>query len=199
MIIINGHDLTIEALYDVAVRGAQVAVAPEATARIQLAHDRVQTWGRNGTPVYGINTGFGQQIHVLIAAAEGFRLQRNLLFSHAAGSGPAFPAPETRAIILARLNCLVRGRSGVSLRATDLLTTYLNRSLCPYIPQQGSLGASGDLAPLCHLALTLIGQGCFVSGTGTERARDALARAGLSPIELGFKEGLALEPIRKPV
>ena len=142
--------------------------------------------------VYGVNTGFGKLSEVKIPADHLDELQLNLIRSHAAGVGEPFPESVTRAIMLLRANVLAKGNSGVRLEVVQLLLDMLNQRIHPIIPAKGSVGASGDLAPLAHLALTLIGEGNTMSGSRLLSGSEALQEKGLTPISLKAKEGLAL-------
>jgi len=145
-----------------------------------------------GEPVYGINTGFGKLASVRIAETDLAVLQRNIVLSHAVGVGDALPIPVARLMIALKIASLAQGASGIRPQTLDLLCAFLKRGLTPVIPSQGSVGASGDLAPLAHMAATLIGVGeIFIDDTRMPAA-DALARVGLAPRALGPKEGLAL-------
>ncbi|MDQ3655313.1 MAG: histidine ammonia-lyase, partial [Chloroflexota bacterium] len=145
-----------------------------------------------GEPVYGINTGFGKLANVRIEPDELKTLQRNIVLSHAAGVGEPTPAAIVRLMIALTLASLAQGASGVRMATVELLANMLDRDITPVIPGQGSVGASGDLAPLAHLATVMIGVGEAFTPGGRVAAADALATAGLSPLELGPKEGLAL-------
>ncbi|MGB2914279.1 MAG: histidine ammonia-lyase, partial [Pyrinomonadaceae bacterium] len=162
----------------------------------KIAVDRsaaaVQTLLDRGEIAYGITTGFGAFKDKIISRAEVEQLQRNIVVSHAVGVGNPFDVPTTRAIMLIRANTLARGFSGIRLSTLDLILEFLNRGVHPLIPEKGSLGASGDLAPLAHFACVMIGEGEADYNGETLRGSDALARAGLSPVTLAAKEGLAL-------
>ena len=145
-----------------------------------------------GAVVYGITTGFGKLSELAIPPDRLRDLQVNLVRSHAAGVGPRLPAREVRAMMLLRANGLAKGHSGARPDLVDLLCAMLDARIHPQVPEQGSVGASGDLAPLSHLALALIGEGTVEQGGVIRSARDALAAAGLAPVALGPKEGLAL-------
>ncbi|MEJ1157896.1 histidine ammonia-lyase [Prosthecomicrobium sp. N25] len=160
----------------------QVAAAAAAVARILAA----------GEPVYGINTGFGKLASVRIDTADLETLQRNIVLSHAAGVGEPMPKPVARLMMALKLASLAQGASGVRLETLDLLEAMLERDLVPVVPAQGSVGASGDLAPLAHMTAAMIGVGEILVPEGRVPAADALARAGLKPVVLGAKEGLAL-------
>lgn len=189
---INGSDLTLEKLHAVAVGGQHVEVDSDRMTHVRSSHDRVQQWGRDGYPIYGVNTGFGELAHVVVPQDKKTDLQVYLLRNHSSGAGPRLDDAATRAVLLARLNCLVRGYSGASENAVRMLVEFLNRGIHPVIPEQGSLGASGDISPLCHMTLPMIGEGLVVH-QGIERpAAEVLDEEGLAPLTLGFKEGLAL-------
>ncbi|MFF0359569.1 tyrosine 2,3-aminomutase [Streptomyces fungicidicus] len=191
-LILTGSDLTLEDVHAVAVGHRAVSVDGDRLAQVRATHERVQRWGREGHPIYGVNTGFGELAHVVVPPEKKTQLQVNLLRNHASGAGKRLDDAATRAVLLARANCLVRGYSGAGEDAVALLVEFLNRGIHPVIPEQGSLGASGDISPLCHMALALIGEGRVVVD-GVERdAAEVLAEKGLRPLELGFKEGLAL-------
>jgi histidine ammonia-lyase len=191
-ILIDGDTLKLEEVWAVAHGRAQVELAPSARARVQAARARVEAVAEGDTPVYGINTGFGSLAEVRIGRADLRALQHNILRSHAAGVGAPLPEPEARALLLLRCNVLAKGHSGIRVDTLALALEMLNRGVTPLVPQRGSVGASGDLAPLAHLALTLIGEGEALYANERLPAQEALARAGLKPIHLESKEGLAL-------
>jgi histidine ammonia-lyase len=145
-----------------------------------------------GEPVYGINTGFGKLANIRIATGDLETLQRNIVLSHAAGVGPAMPPSIVRLMIGLKLTSLAQGYSGVTVATVRTLATMLERGVLPVVPTQGSVGASGDLAPLAHMTAAMIGIGSVTFGGETMPAIDGLARAGLTPVTLGAKEGLAL-------
>ncbi|MCI0491097.1 MAG: tyrosine 2,3-aminomutase [Blastocatellia bacterium] len=190
--IINGKDMTIATLFEVAVNKEPVELDKEMLDKVKQTYDRVQEWGAEKHPVYGVNTGFGELAHIIIPPDYKSELQYNLLRSHAAGGGRHFPDEIVRAIMTARLNCLIRGYSGVSVQALQLLAEFLNRGIHPLIPEQGSLGASGDLAPLSHMSLPLIGDGLVRMDGQVRRSGEVLEEHGLKPVKPGFKEALAL-------
>ncbi|MGE5246162.1 MAG: histidine ammonia-lyase [Betaproteobacteria bacterium] len=198
MILLDGHSLTLEQLAAVAEGGAPVAIAPAAADRVRAARAVVDRHAHGDAPVYGINTGFGSFAEVKIAPDALEALQVNLLRSHAAGVGAALPARDVRASMALRANVLAKGFSGIRLDTLEALVALLNRRVHPVVPSRGSVGASGDLAPLAHLALVLIGEGeaTVDQGTGSPGrvlpGGEALRLAGLTPVALGPKEGLAL-------
>jgi len=197
MIALNGSSLTVEQLLSIADRGEPVALSADARARVQASRAVVDRRARSEEPAYGINTGFGSFADVKIAPGELATLQLNLLRSHAAGLGDPLPARTVRATMALRANVLAKGFSGISVETLDALIALLNAGVHPYVPSRGSVGASGDLAPLAHLALVLIGEGEVLQPPATSHqppipGAEALKRAGLTPIRLGPKEGLAL-------
>ncbi|MBE0581876.1 histidine ammonia-lyase [Devosia sp.] len=172
--------------------GAGCNLAPGAEAPVQAAAETVAAIIAKGEPVYGINTGFGKLASVRIEVDDLAVLQRNIVLSHAAGVGEPLPVPVVRLIMALKIASLAQGFSGVRWQTITQLTTCLERGLIPVIPGQGSVGASGDLAPLAHMSAAILGVGSFiVDGTEVPAAK-ALADAGLAPLELGPKEGLAL-------
>ena len=186
-----GESLTIDDVVAVA-RGEPVELLPAARDRMEAARRVVEAKVESGDTVYGVTTGLGSLANVRLAPDEVKRLQHDLLRSHAVGVGRPLRAWETRAMLLLRAHVLALGYSGVRPLLVDRLIEFLNRDLLPVVPEQGSLGASGDLAPLAHLALPLVGEG-EVSYRGEHmRAHLALERMGLDPIALQPKEGLAL-------
>jgi len=192
MIFLDGSSLTIEALLDIADRKVPVALTDAARERVHAARAVVEARARGDEPAYGINTGFGSFADVRIPADALETLQLNLLRSHAAGVGELLPPRTVRAVIALRANVLAKGFSGISLDALDALIALVNAGVHPAVPSRGSVGASGDLAPLAHLALVLIGEGGALDNGRVIPGADALRRAGLAPIRLGPKEGLAL-------
>jgi len=193
MILLDGHSLTLDALVAIADGRTPVALAPQALTRVRAARDVVDRAAQGDAPVYGINTGFGSFADVKIPADSLERLQLNLLRSHAAGVGEPLPVPVVRAMMALRANVLARGYSGIRAATLELLVECLNRGVHPVVPARGSVGASGDLAPLAHLALVLIGEGEAWDSRGVRvPGASALAQAGLTPAALAPKEGLAL-------
>ena len=191
MILLDGRSLTAPLLARIA-RGEGVALDAGALALVaenRAVVDRIVAEGRT---VYGINTGFGQFATVVIPPDQLERLQLNLIRSHAAGVGDPLPREQTRALMAARINCLLKAHSGIRPEPIRLLTECLNRDIVPLVPSQGSVGASGDLAPLAHMALLLVGEGLAWSSAGPLPGAQALVKGGLTPVVLQAKEGLAL-------
>ena len=189
---IDGHRLTLEDVDRVARGSANVKLSAMATEQLSKSRAVVEKFLHEGAVVYGITTGFGKFKDVVIKKEDASQLQRNLLLSHAAGVGPSFDEPTVRAIMLLRANALAKGYSGIRIEVVDLLLDMLNRGVHPLVPEKGSLGASGDLAPLSHLALVLIGEGEAIFEGKRMSGAEALKKAKLTPIELSAKEGLAL-------
>jgi histidine ammonia-lyase len=191
-IVLTGADLTVADIEAVARAGAPAALDDDARSRMQEARDLIESLVAEGAVVYGVTTGFGALASTLIQPSDAGRLQENLLMSHAAGVGPAFPREVVRAMLLLRANTLALGHSGCRPLLVDRLLDLLRLGLHPIVPEQGSVGASGDLAPLAHLALPLIGRGQVEFGGSVVPAMIALTEAGLEPLTLEAKEGLAL-------
>ncbi|WP_068092388.1 histidine ammonia-lyase [Novosphingobium rosa] len=173
-------------------RGASARLDPASAPAIAASAQAIARILAKGVPVYGINTGFGKLAGVRIADDELATLQRNIVLSHAAGTGAPSPVPVVRLMMALKLASLGQGASGVRPETVTLLDAMLTRGLTPVVPSQGSVGASGDLAPLSHMAATMIGVGEIEFDGAVLPAVEALAKAGLAPIELGPKEGLAL-------
>ena len=191
-VVLDGHSLTLDDVVAVALDGAPVELLPAARARMDRANDVVRTLVASGAVAYGVTTGFGKLSDVAIPAERLDELQVNLVRSHAAGVGPLLSEREARAMMLLRANVIAKGHSGARPLLVDLLAGMLNAGLYPPIPEQGSVGASGDLAPLAHLALALIGEGDLLRGGERAAAARMLSDAGLSPARLGPKEGITL-------
>jgi histidine ammonia-lyase len=184
--------LTLAAVEAVARHAAPAALTPAALARVRASRAFVERICAEDRTVYGVTTGFGHLSSVKIPPDELVALQRNLVRSHASGVGDPFDVPTIRAVLLLLLRSLARGHSGVRVALVELLAGMLNRGVTPVVPTRGSVGASGDLAPLAHVALVLIGEGeAYVDGERLPGA-EALRRAGLAPLTLAAKEGLAL-------
>jgi histidine ammonia-lyase len=189
---IDGDSLTLGDFDRVARRRVRVELSAAAVEKIRGCRRVLEEFIHSDRPYYGINTGFGALAHRRIEKKDLKRLQRNLIQSHTAGVGPHLPPEIVRGIILLRANVLAKGYSGVRLEVVQRLLDLLNKDIVPLIPSQGSVGASGDLAPLSHLAMVLIGEGEVACQGREQRAATALKRVGLKPLELLEKEGLAL-------
>ncbi len=194
-LLIDGESLTFEQVIEVAhgaLGAPRVVLADAAKANVQRAADAVQTLLDRGEIAYGITTGFGAFKDKIISREEVETLQRNIVVSHAVGVGDPFDIPTTRAIMLIRANTLARGFSGIRVETLELILECLNRGVHPIIPEKGSLGASGDLAPLAHFGCVLIGEGEAEFRGEIMSGAEALAKADLKPLTLAAKEGLAI-------
>ncbi len=192
MIQLDGTALDLESLAKVAAGSEDCALSAEARSRMAAARAVIDSVVVEGIPTYGINTGFGELATVPIAPEKTAELQRRLLLSHAAGLGRPLRPSAVRAMLALRVNTLARGYSGIRVEVVERLLALLERGLLPVVPRRGSVGASGDLAPLAHLALPLIGEGELSVGGERRSAGEALRAAGLPPLTLAAKEGLAL-------
>ena len=181
-VVLDGRSLSIEDVIAVARDGANVAIAPRALDAVRASRRTVERAIAGGATMYGVTTGFGKLAHVRIPPERARQLQLNLIRSHASGVGDPLSEEAVRAMMLLRANVLLRGTSGVRPALPELIVAMLNQRVHPRVPSQGSVGASGDLAPLAHLALAMIGE-------GTDGG--AVQAGGLQPIALEAKEGLA--------
>lgn len=192
MITLNGGGLSLQSLQSFVDGGERIKIPKEVSARLKKVRAYVEKKLNSSEPYYGINTGFGRLAGERISRKNLGALQENLIFSHAVGVGAAFPLPIARLIMLLRANVLAQGYSGVRPETLGLLAAMINKDIVPVIPEQGSVGASGDLAPLSHLALAMIGKGDVFCGGRVTKAARALKKAGLKSIKLEAKEGIAL-------
>jgi histidine ammonia-lyase len=189
-IVLTGKDLTIADVWDAGVHGREAALADSARERMRAARELVESV--RGEHTYGVNTGFGRFVSAHIPEELGEELQLRLLRSHACGVGEPYSDDVVRAAMLLRANALAKGYSGARVDTVELLVECLNRGVVPVVPARGSVGASGDLAPLAHLALPLVGEGEAWAGGELLGGAEALRRVGLEPIRLASKEGLSL-------
>jgi len=190
---LTGDDLGIEDVWQVAVEGAHAELTNDARTKMRAARDVVEGAAHGvHEHTYGVNTGFGRFVSKSIPEELTGELQLRLLRSHACGVGDPYPSEVVRAAMLLRANALAKGCSGARIETVELLVDCLNRAVLPHVPSQGSVGASGDLAPLAHLALPLVGEGEAWFGGELLPAADALGAAGLAPVRLQAKEGLSL-------
>ncbi|MFE9191822.1 tyrosine 2,3-aminomutase [Micromonospora sp. NPDC007208] len=192
IVVLDGDTLDIPGLRRIAEDDTACEVSPSALARAGKSRAMFEDIVRQDIPVYGVTTGYGEMIYMLVDPSKEVELQTNLVRSHSAGVGPLFARDESRAIVTARLNALAKGHSAVRPELLERLALYLNLGITPAIPEIGSLGASGDLAPLSHIASTVIGEGYVLDGTGKVPTGQVLRKHGIEPLELRFKEGLAL-------
>lgn len=191
-LVLDGQSLTLEEINGVAIAAKPVEIAPAALGRVADSRGLIEKILAAGETVYGVNTGFGKLADVHIADDKLAELQINLVRSHAGGVGQPLSEAESRAMVLLRANVLAKGFSGVRPELLQLLVGLLNAGVHPVIPEKGSVGASGDLAPLAHLALVAVGEGEAFYRRERIAGGEALRRAGLKPVQLTAKEGLAL-------
>jgi histidine ammonia-lyase len=191
-VVLDGGSLTLDDVVAVAKDRAAVSIAQSARERAGISRRVVQELVARRAVVYGVTTGFGKLSEIAIPPDRLAELQVNLIRSHAAGVGDLLPEPEVRAMMLLRANVITKGYSGARVDLAELLAAMLNAGLWPSIPEQGSVGASGDLSPLAHLALALIGEGTLHAGPAIGPASTLLREAGLEPLVLEPKEGLTL-------
>lgn len=191
-VVITGQDLTLEQVAAVAREGAQVELSPEAKEAVLRSRKVVDDIIEQKKVVYGVTTGFGSFCNTVIATEESKLLQKNLIVTHAVGAGDPFPAEVSRTVMLLRVNNLSKGFSGIRMETLETLIAMLNKGVTPVIPQKGSLGASGDLAPLSHMVLPMLGLGIAEYNGEVMDGAKAMAAAGIPTIELTEKEGLAL-------
>lgn len=196
---IDGDSLTIPEIRDVAYHRRLIKISSKAEQRIESARSLVEKWIRSGETVYGVTTGFGEFANVRINQKDTEKLQENLIVSHAAGAGDPLPLEIVRAMMMLRINAVAKGHSGLRLQTVGLLKDMLNKNILPFIPSQGSVGASGDLVQLAHLVLAMMGKGRVYGNADGKRAGNkiinagiALKKHGLIPVRLTAKEGLAL-------
>ncbi len=189
---IGSEDLTLNELVTVARNRGRVDLSTDSQTRIREARRLIDRWVAEGRTIYGVTTGFGALSDVAISGKDTRRLQENILMSHAAGVGAPLDEETVRAVMLLRVKDLARGHSGICLETVRCLLDLLNSGVWPVVPEKGSVGASGDLAPLAHLALVLLGKGEAFFGGERMSGAAALERCGLEPIRLEAAEGLAL-------
>ncbi|KOS61992.1 histidine ammonia-lyase [Lysinibacillus agricola] len=189
---LDGYTLTRAQIDRIAKGHAQVSLAPNALDRVRESRSRIETRLAEGQAIYGVNTGFGKLSDVQIAEQDNELLQLNLLRSDAVGVGTPLETSIVRTMMVLRANALVKGYSGIREETLQLLVEFINKNVHPLVPSQGSVGASGDLAPLAHIALVLVGEGKAEYQGEVISGQQALARAGLTAVRLQAKEGLAL-------
>ncbi len=191
-IYINGNSLELKDLVDVSRNDAKVQLSEEAISKIKESRDLIDEFVEKEEIVYGITTGFGKFSDVSISKEDTETLQTNLIRSHACGVGRPLSEEDTRGAMLLRINTLAKGHSGIRLETLNTLIEMLNKGVHPIIPEKGSLGASGDLAPLAHMVLVMLGEGeAYYEGVRMT-GKEAMEKAGIPTIQLTSKEGLAL-------
>lgn len=191
-VVITGQDLTVDQIVDVCRNHAEVVLSEESTKAVLASRKVVDDLVSEKAVVYGITTGFGKFSDVVISTDECKKLQKNLIITHAVGAGDPFTEDIARGIMLLRINNLSKGFSGIRLETLQTMIDMLNKGVTPFIPEKGSLGASGDLAPLSHMVLVMIGLGKAYYKGELMDGGEAMKKAGIAPIELSAKEGLAL-------
>ena len=191
-LVLNGDQLTLDNAVSALQSGASVKISPEAKQRVKQARAHIDSAVREKKVIYGITTGFGAFSDVIISRAQGKQLQKNILMSHAAGVGKAFSDDIVRCVLMLMINSKAKGNSGMRPKTLDTLVKLFNKQVVPVVPEQGSVGASGDLAPLAHLSLVLIGRGQARYRGRVLSGAQALKQAGIAIVELAEGEGLAL-------
>ncbi|MEO6702172.1 MAG: tyrosine 2,3-aminomutase, partial [Jatrophihabitantaceae bacterium] len=191
-VVLDGNSMDIQQLRRLAEQHQPVVLDPAALDKAGRTRKLFEDIVSQDIPIYGVTTGYGEMIYMLVDPSNEVELQTNLVRSHSAGVGPLFNETESRAILAARLNALAKGHSAVRPELLERLALYLNLGIIPAIPEMGSLGASGDLAPLSHIACTVIGEGYVLRDGQRVETGKVLREHGITPMQLRFKEGLAL-------
>jgi len=191
LIFIDGNNLTIEDVYAVAVNNEKIGITDDTIKRVLTSQKKLRNLIAKGGMIYGINTGFGSLLNVKISPSDVLDLQKNLIRSHSSGTGLPLEREYVRAMMVVRLNSLCKGYSAVSPDLIKHTMEFLNRDITPVVPRYGSVGASGDLAPLAHVALTLMGEGKVLFKGETVPSSEALKETGLKPYSFLEKEGVA--------
>lgn len=192
MLIIDGYNLNLELFRRIVMDGEKISISPKAMDAVRKSHHIIRTIIRENRRVYGVTTGFGKLVEIPIPMEHIKQLQKNILRSHAVGVGDALDYYSVRGSILLRINTIIRGHSGVSPKTLKVYIEMLNKGLYPYVPSKGSVGASGDLAPLSHIALAAMGEGEFIENDKRMPAAGILKKHKIKPVEPQPKEGLAL-------
>jgi tyrosine 2,3-aminomutase len=188
----DGENMDIPSIRRIAENRAPCTVAPAALARAAASRQMFEDTVAQGIPIYGVTTGYGEMIYMLVGTSKEVELQTNLVRSHSAGVGPVFAEDEARAMLAARLNALSKGYSAVRPELLERIALYLNLNIIPAIPEIGSLGASGDLGPLAHIASAVIGEGYVLRHGRRVETAPVLREHGIEPLQLRFKEGLSM-------
>jgi len=192
VIYVDGENLTIEDVVKVSRKDAKVAIPEEVKRRIKRSREVLERLVKENQVIYGVNTGFGALSKVRISPQEIKELQSNLIRSHSSGVGEPLSTEIVRALLLLRINTLAKGYSGIRLETLETLVEMLNKGVYPVVPAKGSVGASGDLAPLSHMILVLMGEGRAEYQHKVMTGKEAMEKAGIKPVQLDFKEGIAL-------
>ena len=191
-VLVDGENLTVEDVAAVARKGAEVEIPKKTKEKVERCRQLLERAVKEKRIIYGVTTGFGALATVAIPPEKAKKLQANLIRSHSAGVGKPLNRDATRALMLLRANTLAKGNSGIKLRTLETLVQMINERVHPVIPEKGSVGASGDLAPLAHMVLVMMGEGEAEYQGETMSGKDAMEKAGITPVELDSKEGLAL-------
>lgn len=191
MITINGDALTLKQVYDVAVNHEEVELSEEAVEKLRISRERLISKLEEGKPIYGVNTGFGSLLNVSIPQEKIIQLQKNLIRSHSSGVGDPLSEEHVRAIMIVRANNLSKGFSGVRVELVQMILNMLNKGVHPIVPRYGSVGASGDLAPLAHIALCVMGEGKVMYNSLIRETLEVFGELSLEPHEFLEKEGVA--------
>src|SRR5436853_826493 len=191
-VLLDGESLKLEAVSAVAKNFRKAELAPQAKDRMAESRRLVEQWAQQGKVMYGITTGFGSLQKVTIPPEQVEQLQENIILSHAVGVGEPLPEKIVRAMMVLRANALAKGYSGIRVEVVETLLEMLNKRLCPIVPAKGSVGSSGDLAPLAHMTLVLLGKGEALYEGKRLPGAEAMKRAGIEPVKLKAKEGIAL-------
>ena len=191
-VLVDGENLTIENVIAVAREGAEVEIPRKTKEKVERCRQFLEETVKEKRMVYGVTTGFGALATVVIPLERAKKLQSNLIRSHSAGVGKPLDKDTTRALMLLRANTLAKGHSGIKLQTLETLIQMINNRVHPVIPEKGSVGASGDLAPLAHMTLVMMGEGEAEYQGRIMSGKEAMEKAGITPVELDSKEGLAL-------
>lgn len=190
--LLNGNNLNSQLAKEIVDKNIPIGISPKAIINIKRSRDIIEKWIKNDEVIYGVTTGFGEFKDIKIPVKDLETLQRNLIISHCAGVGEPLPKNIVRLMLLLRINSLAKGFSGIRIELVDFLVNVFNSNVVAYVPSQGSVGSSGDLAPLAHLAAVIIGEGFAYYENNLLPAKEALSKAGLKPFTLSAKEGLAM-------
>lgn len=191
-VILDGEHLTIEQVHLVAREGARVSIANSAMDKINTCRTFIEDFVASGEAIYGVTTGIGEFARIRVSPEMGEQLQKNIVYSHAAGVGKVLPVPDVRSAMVLRINTLSRGNSGVRLSTVQTIVEMLNKGVTPVVFEKGSLGASGDLSPMSQIALVVMGEGEALYQGERIPGAEAMERAGIEPVNLSYKEGLGI-------
>jgi len=191
-VILDGEHLTIEQVHSIAREGAHVAIAESAKEKINTCRAFIEDFVASGEAIYGVTTGIGEFARIKVSPEMGEQLQKNIVYSHAAGVGKVLPINAVRSAMTLRINTLSRGNSGVRLSTVQTIADMLNKGVTPVVFEKGSVGASGDLSPMSQIALVVMGEGEALYKGERIPGAEAMDRAGIEPVNLSYKEGLGI-------